>query len=140
MSAMTGTLTVRIPGKIPRELSPNASIMTPAGMKNRLRGRMRHDWYYAIVGAMHEQGDASWAHRPYLWECPVRCRIVYYRPKGGKPLDGDNLLASLKAGLDQVQQAGVVPNDALLRFEPVRQDRDPDGVGYVEITLEPIDA
>lgn len=122
------TLTITIPGTPPRELSPNASLHLKAGHRNRLRAELQHDWYYAALDAV--QGQAL-----PLFTGPTRCQITVYRGKGAQPWDADNLLASLKHGLDQLQNAGVIENDKLLVFLPITQERDPEGRGCVVVML-----
>ena len=129
---MRDDLTIRVPMAPPRELSPNASIKLPARAKNGYRRQWQQAWHAAIV-------DARNRIRPYpptpVYSGLVFCAITYARPKGGKPWDEDNLLATMKHGLDQLQKDGIVSNDRHLRYVIEEQIMDPDGRGYVEVTL-----
>ncbi len=133
---MATRLTVTIPGPLPRELSPNASWKVPEGMKTRLRHEMAEAWYWEALLAFKKTDTYAVSMDALMPDGPVRCQITYYRPKGGKIQDGDNLLATMKTGLDQLQKVGVVANDRQLVHQPVRQDRDPAGVGYLVVELE----
>jgi hypothetical protein len=136
---MTTRLTVTIPGPLPRELSPNASWKVPGGMKARLKREMAELWHYSALNTLwHLLGLDTYATttQALFPNGPVRCQITYYRPKGGKEWDKDNLLATCKFGLDALQRVGVVSNDRQLDYQPVKQDRDPVGVGYLVVELE----
>ena len=129
MTALPSLLTIRVPSQPERVLSPNAPRQTHWATQARERTAQRAAWGWAAVEALDPYGQ-----RPHFTG-PVRCRITVYRGKGRKPMDADNLLATMKAGIDQLQTAGVVANDNQLSFLPVVQERDPDGIGYTLVEL-----
>lgn len=128
------TFTFRVPGPPPYVLSPNAHRATHWSKKAKAKKQMQHDWHWAIVDALPRAGIVAAPDGP-LFTGPTLCEVVYGKPKGGQSWDDVNLLATLKAGIDQLQRLRVIDNDKNLRTVLVDQVRDPDGVGYVEITL-----
>ena len=132
---MTEPLTITIPMTPPHQLSPNASLHIKDWTRNTIRREWQRAWFlsaYNVVSRMDKR------HLPFAG--PVRCTITVYRKKGAKPWDGDNLLAAMKHGIDQLQAAGVVANDRQITYDPVQQERDPDGAGYMVVTLTPAEA
>ncbi len=127
---MRRSLALRIPSQPEAALSPNASRKIHWGTKAKIRKKQREAWFDEAWAAVLESDQ-----RPPLFTGPVVCTITIYRGKNRKPMDQDNLLAAMKAGLDQLQEAGVIANDKQLVFDPVVQERDPDGVGYTLVAL-----
>jgi Holliday junction resolvase RusA-like endonuclease len=132
-TAAAAALTVRVffvvPGQVPHRLSPNRGHgRANPRYTTKLKSDMREIWAYAI--------RRDWIPGTPPLTGPLRCEITYFRAKGEKRWDGDNLLATMKVGLDQLQALGVIENDSQLQYEPVAQTRDPDGWGFVEIVLE----
>lgn len=128
-SPPTAALTVRVPGQVPHRLSPNRAYGNRR-YTTKLKGDMKRDWGFAI--------RERWMPGTPAILGPVSCTITYYRAKNEKIWDGDNLLATMKVGLDQLQALGVVENDRHIQYEPIKQDRDPDGWGFVELTIRAI--
>jgi crossover junction endodeoxyribonuclease RusA len=124
MSTMTTqTLTIRI------DLTPDASL-------NPNRSNGRH-W----AARTKAKADLEWATiqgiGPYRWdvpEPPLTVRFTVAWEKGRKTMDGDNLLASLKPCIDVIAWQLDI-NDKHFRFAPIEQTRDPDGRGYMTVTL-----
>lgn len=96
------TITLPLP---PKALSPNARVHWAAKAR-AVRG------YRARAMVM-----ARRAGRPHGWgEATVR--ITWYAKTRTHP-DPDNALASLKAGIDGITEAGVLADDRALRYEPI---------------------
>ena len=117
-------LTITIPGKIDRRLSPNARVhwRTLAAAKGNAK-----DTAYMIArfDSANVQGDISAA----------TYHIELGKAKGEKQKDADNLVASCKAHLDGIAAALGV-DDRGWTLGTVTQVRDPDGTGYLSIRLE----
>ena len=130
---MSRSLVLRIPSQPERALSPNAGRGVHWGTKHRLREEQREAWGWAALEAL--PADGPYPH----FGGSVSCQITVYRGRNRKPMDADNLLACMKAGIDQLQEVGVVANDNQLVFLPVVQERDPDGVGYTLVELRALE-
>lgn len=125
------TLDFSVPGVPPRILSPNGRGHW--AQKDRARLEQEHDWRYAIRDMLTDQRP------PRVLRGPVRCQITVYRRRRGGVWDGDNLLAAMKAGIDELETLEVIANDQQLRFEPIKQEIDPDDRGYVYVELTEIE-
>ena len=125
-----------VPSVPTRALSPNASNRMHWGTKAKARDRMAHDWGWAIKESL--AGDGIWyADRlTPVFDSPVSCQIAVYWPPHRKGMDGDNLLACFKKGIDQLQEQGIVANDRQISFLPIVQERDPEKKGRVEVVIE----
>jgi hypothetical protein len=121
-----------VPG---RALSPNASRKQHWGHRRDARDEMRKAWFYAIKERWPTM-DTDWVHENAYFKGPVVCKIEVYWPPRRSGMDGDNLLACFKWGIDQIQEHGVVADDRQLSFAPIVQDKDPEKRGFVRVTLE----
>jgi crossover junction endodeoxyribonuclease RusA len=83
-------------------LSPNARAHW--GRISSARKKYRRDCYYAALAA----------GRPQFWEERIKLRVEFY-PPDNKHRDEDNMLASIKSGLDGVADAWKV-NDKRFRI------------------------
>lgn len=118
-------LVVTIPGKIDPALSPNARVH----WSTLFRAKFEAEQYAVLytTQAAHGIDTDGVEHATYHIERGI--------PKGGRELDADNLTACCKAYLDGVAQALGV-DDRHWQIGTVTQVRDPDGIGYLAITLE----
>jgi hypothetical protein len=118
-------LTITILGKLDPLLSPNARVH-----------------YRTLAEAKADaKAIATMCTRDVMWRCDDLTgveRAVYDIergiPKGGKQLDEDNLVASLKSALDGIAFALEV-DDRHWKLGTVTQVRDKDEIGYVTVTL-----
>lgn len=118
-------LTVTIPGKIDPALSPNARVHWRKLADAKQTAKNLAAFY--LFAAKKRSDTSGVDHATYHIERGI--------PKGGRELDADNLTACCKAYLDGVAQALGV-DDRHWQIGTVSQVRDPDGIGYLEITLE----
>lgn len=126
-------LTVIVPGDLPRELSPNASRAIHWGTKSKMRAGVKHAAFYATKEAL-----GAWERQHGPWE-PLQGRtevqIVIAWGKGRRIMDQDNALASCKAVIDQLAEAGVIANDRFCEYPPLIQMRDEDGRGFIRLVV-----
>ncbi len=125
--------TIRIHTVIRRELTPNRSFRTPRGMIYALQKKLKQD----TVRAFREQMDledpvACLQTAPW----PVILDITVARAKRKQALDDDNMVASLKYLQDGVAQALGMDDKHMHIARPVTQVRDPDGAGYIDVTIK----
>jgi len=106
------------------------------GHKAAARDQMAHDWGYAIVDAKTWSIADGWESHDPLFTGPVTCQITVYWPPRRPGMDGDNLLACFKKGIDQLQQQGIVADDRQLSFPPIIQEKDEEKIGRVVVELE----
>ncbi len=131
MTTTTTRLIIRVPSQPERVLSPNAPRSTHWSTKANVRKAQREAWYWAALAV---QGHGVSDDSPYF-AGRTFCRIAVYWGKGRKSMDPDNLIASCKAGIDQLQAVGIISDDKDLILEPAWQGRDPEGVGYTLVEL-----
>jgi Holliday junction resolvase RusA-like endonuclease len=116
-----------IPG---REHSPNARLHW--GDRSRAKKQMKLDWFYAIAEA---RGSQRIYNNP-LFDGPVSMTVSIYYPKGRKFADKDNVVASIKAGIDATEDAGLVINDAQIDAPVIVQLRTEGKDGYTVVEME----
>ena len=124
------SFTFRVPGIPGREHSPNARLHW--GDKSRAKKQMRTDWGYAIA-------EARGAQRVFadpVFDGPVRMTVSIYYPVGRKFADKDNVVASIKAGIDATEDMGLVINDAQIDAPVILQLRSDDRIGYTLVEME----
>jgi hypothetical protein len=119
-------LVFTIPGTPDRCLSPNAQPHW--GTKARATADARETAYYAVCG--EEDGDP--------WPPPFRLDFEIGWEKGRKRMDDQNAKSILKATCDGIADALHV-NDRHFVIGDVRQVRDPEGRGYVRVTIFPME-
>jgi hypothetical protein len=114
---------------------------------NRNTGFKRHTRYVAkdaggevkraVEGAISNVRAAHDGPMPEpFFTTRVRAELTIFKKKGAQSWDDDNVKNALKQSLwDVLQAKGIVENDRLLRIMPVEWDRDPDGLGYMELVL-----
>lgn len=119
-------LTITIPGKLNRLLSPNHGQRNPRA-KAAVRREAKDMAYLYGKQAAYTCDLTGIEHATYS--------IVLGKAKGEKSKDIDNLIASCKATLDGIALALGV-DDRYWQVHTVAQVRDPEGIGYVAITLE----
>lgn len=122
-------LTVVIPGKIDRRLSPNARVhwRTLAKVKKETKEIASLYARQAVQGI----DPTGVEHATY--------HIELGKAKGEKQKDADNLTASVKAQLDGIAE-GLGVDDRGWKLGAVTQVRDSEGIGFLRITLEWDDA
>ena len=116
-----------IPG---REHSPNARLHW--GDKSRAKKQMRTDWGYAIA----EARGAQKVFADPVFDGPVRMTVSIYYPVGRKFADKDNVVASIKAGIDATEDMGLVIDDAQIDAPVILQLRSDDRIGYTLVEME----
>src|SRR5699024_7489005 len=94
--------------------------------KSKLRNQLKHDAYYATRNANAE-----------MWEPtgPLVMHLTVYHGKGRKRMDDDNIIAWSKPLRDGIAQA-IGIDDKHITTGTIDQLRDPDGLGFVEVTVE----
>ncbi len=122
-------LIVTIPGPIAPELSPNhrASTHWP---RTRAIADARAAAAWATVAAIDVE-SAECARIPER----LIFNIEYGIPKGGRVRDPDNIISATKTHRDGICSALGMANDAGWEPGSVCQVRDPEKLGYVQITL-----
>jgi len=99
----------------PRDLSPNARVHRFARARALAAYRLEAAW--SATAALR----ALRLPRPEWKRASVNV-LAYLGPRQPKP-DADNILASLKAAFDGLQDAGIVRNDRGLELGPVVRAR-----------------
>ena len=96
----------------PKELSPNYTVGSRGGRLGKASkiAKYRHD--SKIAGLCSMSGGEI-----FNWERATIQMTFFFRDKRRR--DKDNLLASIKAAADGLQDAGVIANDSGLTFLPV---------------------
>jgi hypothetical protein len=119
-------LVIRLPVCPDAALSPNSRKHWAARLRPKAQARQM-----AYLAAR----EACWEDAWPAFDGPVTVRITIGWAKGRKSVDGDNALAMCKSYVDGLN--GIVwADDKLCRFEPVEQERDKDGVGYIVLEIE----
>ena len=111
------------------KLSPNSYVHW--GQKARAKKKMKDDWMLAIAA---RRGDLG------LWDEPVfsgtvACAITIWWPPGRSFWDNDNAVSAFKAGIDALQEKGIVANDKQIAAPSIAQEKDPEKKGYVEVVV-----
>jgi Holliday junction resolvase RusA-like endonuclease len=68
----------------------------------------------------------------------VRVHYVFAWEKGRKQMDLDNLVALAKSALDGLVDAGIMGDDRYVVGMTAEQTRDPNGVGYLQVTVKEV--
>lgn len=122
-------LCVVIPGVPDPALTPNARVHYLA--KAGVVAEARVEGHWETCAALTEETFLEVQALPTT--TPIEVEVAVWWPKGRKRMDGDNLLASLKATCDGIASALEV-DDARFRFAPVQQARG-EGAGETIIRL-----
>lgn len=118
-------ITIPLP---PKEVSPNARVHWAT--KARAVKRQRND---AAMAAM----VLSSIRRP-KWQAAT-IQATFYRPRGRVLIDQDNAIASLKASIDGLADAGIFANDrGVTWLPPLQIIGKAAGMACVVLTIEPI--
>ena len=120
-------LTIRIPGRIDPDLSPNARIHYMA--RSRAVNAARRAAYFCTLDCAIQADDGV----------SIRYDVKIGMPRNGKKRDDDNAVAMLKAYVDGIADGLHLPDDHGMRIGRVEQIPDPEGVGYLEFRLTEID-
>lgn len=119
--------TVVIPGTPDACLSLNGRAHWR--VKNKHAKAYRQTAKYAAMAARAEQGPirgAVMVHYVFAWE------------KGRKRMDFDNLVGLAKPALDGLVDAGIMGDDRYVVGMTAEQTRDPNGVGYLQVTVKEV--
>lgn len=128
------TFTFVVPGPPERGLAPNENTgRKPHGYVTSLKKRSRASWNTAIVAARNNGG--VFAGSPPIFSGKVVAEITHGLAKGRQAWDPDGLISALKWGLDQLQVEGIIRDDEDLDPVVKEQVRDPDGHGYIAVTI-----
>ena len=122
---MSKLVTVTIPGTPDACLSLNGRAHWR--VKNRYAREYRETARFAAMAARAEQGSIRGAvevHYVFAWE------------KGRKRMDFDNLVGLGKPCLDGLVDAGIMGDDRYVVGMRADQIRDPEGKGYVQVTIQ----
>lgn len=138
---MTDPLVITIPG------TPDACL-TPNRVRSERHWGPRHRATKAAREAACLAAKAAGAHRR-TWSPPLTLHAVIAWEKVRSPrypngryrrtLDPDAAVGILKATVDGIADALLI-DDKHITLATVHQERDPDGVGYVRIAIEPQEA
>lgn len=102
------TLTLPFP---PKELSPNAR--KPWQVKATYVKAYRHECKIEALKVMRAQSSEGWLTLPGMVDVTITFIL-----KGKTRRDWDNLLASFKAGIDGIVDAGLMPDDDVRSWSP----------------------
>jgi len=125
---MTTPLTVRIPASIDARLTGNSRAKWP--VKHRLAQELKTTTIYATRGAMGSSAPARFQNAIL----PLRLDWTVARGKGKRVLDDDNLIIGLKHAQDGIASVLGI-NDRYFVIGEVRQIRDLEGIGWIEVTI-----
>lgn len=118
--------TVVIPG------TPNAclSLNSREGWRKKARyaKEYRHTAKYSAISTRWTQPIRG----------PVMVHYVFGWEKGRKTMDFDNLVGLGKPALDGLVDAGVMGDDRYVVGITAEQVRDPEGVGYLKVTIREV--
>jgi len=123
------TLTVTIPGRLERGLSPNGRAHWAT--KRKLRLRAQYDTHYAIVAAVDLHDPVACFQRA-PWPLTLNWTIGLVGRQ--TPFDDDNAIAALKAHRDAIATClGIDDRDFVTGT--IDQVRDPEKRGFVRVTI-----
>lgn len=128
---MREPVVVTIPGTPDAKLSPNARCTWRA--KQRPKQEIARAAFYATKEAI-----ARYESTHPIFAVPggaVSVKTAIHWEKGRRIHDQDNAQAMCKYIYDSVAKALGV-NDKRFRHEPIEQQRDPAGVGFVVVTIQ----
>lgn len=124
------TLTVRIPAQIHSQITPNASRRYPAAAKSRLRQELKDTTIRACQGE-------GW-HLGHDLTPPLALDYTVARGKGRQPLDAGNCIASMKYVEDGIAHVLGI-DDRHFRVGGMTQIRDPEGIGWIDVTIREVE-
>jgi hypothetical protein len=130
----TQTLTVTIPVPLNRALSPNARGHWSAKARATQAARAATRYAFRAVLDLNDPGACFQRAR---WPLTLDWEIGL--AKGQRRQDDTNAIASLKAYEDGVASA-IGMDDRDFRFGSIRQTRDPEGLGFVRVTITEAEA
>lgn len=116
----------------PKELSPNHTVGS-RGQRMGKAAKIKKYRQAAAMMALSALGEAGWMSLP-LWD-RATVQISYYH-KTRAFRDPDNIIASMKAGIDGLTDAGVFSDDRDLTYLPVSRFKDASNP-RVEIEITP---
>jgi Holliday junction resolvase RusA-like endonuclease len=125
--ARPAKIVVRVPMVPAAELSPNARPHPQA--KAKYTRQLRQAAQFAAVSARNTCGGGP------ILRGAIHVYPTIGWPKARRYMDGDNALSSLKAVWDGFTDAHLWTDDRYAIFHPVEQVRDPENLGFVEVTL-----
>ena len=118
------SVTVRIPVQIDPAVTPNGRGHWRK--KHRLQQELKEAAYYAAYNANLEM----WEPEP-----PLTLNYLIALGKGRRRMDDTNAIASMKYLEDGIAAALGI-DDKHFRFGRIQQERDPEGIGYIEVAIE----
>jgi hypothetical protein len=126
-----------------RLCNPNAHV-TPkirADLGWPLAGKPEHILKFAARDWLREAAEiAAGNARPAApLACPVILRVVIAYEKGRQTLDFDNAVSSMKGAIDGIVRGGFMVDDKQVKGIYLDQIKDPDGRGYIDVTVEPVE-
>lgn len=122
-------LTIHIPALPPKEASPNWR-----GHWTEKYRAMRDYKTLVIVKAR----EAMRANHPTQPIPTARLSITFIVKDRRYIKDGDNAIASLKAAIDGIVEAGILKDDKYIKVSPVRYEIDKDRAPGTIIEIQPI--
>lgn len=128
-----GEFVVTIPGTPGRDCSPN----TPTHHMAKYRAKAEYK-RTAQMACLNPRYDMVGIGGGPIFTEPVSLHAVIGWEWRRQRMDTDNAIAILKSAIDGIAEAGIVENDKLVKEITVEQTRDPDKVGYVEVTIRAI--
>lgn len=120
------SVTIRIPATIAREITPNGYSCTRGGFYKRrqLQAELKEVTMQVMQAyCLADKIDLPWQ---------LDYTVAWGRNR--KAMDDDNIKASLKYVQDGIAERSGV-NDKHMTIGTVDQIRDPDKVGYIEVTI-----
>ena len=114
------SITIRVPGMIPKELTPNTSWYTHWGTKHKARDQLKHDTFYACVDALIIYSKTTGRN----WEPLKKARVDYtfVVPDKRYVRDDDNQIAGCKFLVDTLQgdMGGIITDDKGLSIGSIK--------------------
>ena len=138
------SLTVRVPATPHKLLNPNTVRVTPK-QRDELDWPLPKKSVHIIKYALRQQLKDAVA-----WSCieqrprrpltgPVMVHVVIGWEKGRMVMDFDNAIASCKGALDGLIMGGWIVDDMQVQGMTLQQTKDPEKVGYMVLTVEPVE-
>lgn len=125
MSDTATSLIVTIPGTLDLALSPNRSRTHP-GKRTRLKNELMDRAWLSTLTALNGNQRRT--------RLPLTMHIRVAWETGRNRWDDDNLIAAFKGGRDAIAAALGV-DDKHIAISSVTQERDPEGRGFIEVTI-----
>lgn len=126
---MNQSLTITIPGKLERGLSPNGRLHW--AKKRKLREQAQHDTYYTLQAAI-DLNDPVACFQTAPW--PLTLHYTIGLTPRQSPFDDDNAIAALKAHRDAIAQALGI-DDRHFRTGMVLQVHDLEKRGFIRVVI-----